>query len=356
MSPSTNLPTLLSLSPDTTWPRYPCYHEAMTDEAHKKYLADKHARMATPRGLLASYVQKAVGSQPEHIVRIIKGNDHEVYDVTTTHGTHVIVRIAREAEHRLEAEKWALDAARTQGVPTPQVYLLEPAEHDGASLMICIEEKIPGKSLDELIDAGEDVSTIIPQLGKVLGRIHGVKTEGFGYLQPNGKAWDIPWRKIMLDLLDKKEELLAMGHKESVPEDTIEAGLDILAKHTELYECDAPVLNHGDFIPAHILVEDNRITGVIDMQQCSGNHPIFDFATWEAETAEKYGIPAQLLFDTYPDRAVFHGKFDLLLNLTLLRHSLWMLMVESDNGNTTSVMAEKRNLAKAMKFFESDVA
>lgn len=322
----------------------------MTDKTHKQYLLDKHAKMVTPHRLIAAYVQKAVGSQSERMTRIIKGNDHEVYDVVTARGPHVIVRIAHETEHRLEAEKWALDAVRAKGAPTPKVLLLEPTEHDGTSLMICIEEKMPGKPLDELIAEGEDISATIPQLGDTLGRIHSVKTEGFGYLQPDGKGWDITWRSIMLDLIAKRQKLLKVATKENVPSSTIEDGLKLLGDHAKLYECDTPVLNHGDFIPAHILIEHNRITGVIDMQQCPSIHPIHDFATWEAEAAEKYGLPTQSLLDAYPNKAVFSGKFDLLLNLTLLRHSLWMLIVESDNNNSSSVEAVKGNLEKVLRF------
>lgn len=238
----------------------------MTNNAHKTYLADKHAKMVTPYELVVAFIQRAVGSQPEGITKIIKGNDHEVYDVTPARGSAVIVRIAHQTEHRLEAERWALDAARASGVPTPQVLLLEQTEFEGKKLTICIEEKMRGRSLDELMDAGEDVSAVIPQLGVLLGRIHTVKTEGFGYLQSNGKGWEIPWRKIMLDLMDEQEHLYAVAQQESVSQSAIETGLKILTKHSHLYECDTPVLNHGDFIPAHILVENNRITGVIDMQ------------------------------------------------------------------------------------------
>ena len=77
-------------------------------------------------------------------------------------------------------------------MPTPQVLLLEQTEFEGKLLMICIEEKMCGRSLDELMDAGEDVSEVIPQLEVLLGRIHNVKTEGFGYLLSNGKGWEIP--------------------------------------------------------------------------------------------------------------------------------------------------------------------
>lgn len=322
------------------------------DEAFQEWLTQKHSQLVTPRELVSSCVQKAVGSKPEHSTRIIRGQDHEVYDICTSDGQSVIVRIAHHEDHRLEAEKWALDAARQKGVPTPKVLLLEQVEHDGKTFMFCIEEKLPGRALNELIGEGADISAIIPQLGEALGKIHSVHTDGFGYLQPNGKAWDITWQSIMLDLIPKRQKLLATATREIVPSASIDAGLDILRSHTDLYKWNTPVLNHGDFLPAHILVENGRITGVIDMQQCSGNHPIFDFAWWEAEDADK--VPTRSILDNYPHKEWFGDKFELLLNLTMVRHSLWMLMVESDNGNKTGLDDVKSNLDKALRFFSGD--
>lgn len=39
------------------------------------------------------------------LVGFIKGNGHEVYDVAPARGSAVIVRIARQTEHGLEAER-----------------------------------------------------------------------------------------------------------------------------------------------------------------------------------------------------------------------------------------------------------
>ena len=319
----------------------------MKDSTFQTWLAQKHARLVTPSELIADCVEEAVGSRPKHSHRVIKGQDHEVYDVVTTAGQKVIVRIAHQEDHRLEAEKWALDAARTKGVPTPRVLLLKRLNSSGTSVMMGIEEKLPGTPLDELLDAGVDATAVIPQIGEVLGRIHSVKTDGFGYLQPDGKGWDITWRSIMLDLVPKEQELLQAAQSQGVPAEIINKGLRLLLGHSSLYEWLQPVLNHGDFSPGHILVDKNRITGIIDMQQCSGNHPIFDFAQWAALGIKQ--VSASQLLESYPHKAAFGGSFNLLLNLALLRRSLWMLLVDSDQGNATGVEEAKNNLFRTVE-------
>jgi hypothetical protein len=43
----------------------------------------------------------------------------------------LIVRISHKADPRFEAERWALNTARSAGVSTPHVLLVEQAEYDG---------------------------------------------------------------------------------------------------------------------------------------------------------------------------------------------------------------------------------
>src|SRR5262245_4473628 len=91
------------------------------------WLRQHYERMVTPRVLLDSMVLKAAGSVPASLRRIVVGQMNEVYDVATPGGAHVIVRVSHDENPRFEAERWALDAARRAGVPTPRVLWIEHA-------------------------------------------------------------------------------------------------------------------------------------------------------------------------------------------------------------------------------------
>lgn len=153
----------------------------------------------------------------------------------------------------------------------------------------------------------------------------------------------------MLDLIKKEDELLKASTKWCIPHAKVKEGLALLAKNTSLYDWNKPYLMHGDFGPPHILVNNDSITGVIDMQERSGNHPVFDFVHWET-TYGKY-IPLQKLIDSYSNKTIFDENFEPLFNLVLLRHCLWMLMVRVEHENPHGVVIFKRGIDKALKFF-----
>jgi aminoglycoside phosphotransferase (APT) family kinase protein len=218
----------------------------------------------------------------------------------------------------------------------------------------CIEEKLPGTPLDQLIKQGANVDQAISHIGELLSKIHSVKVNGYGYLQPDGSAWQMPFSRIMLDLNDKQDDLKKAAARWDVPLAKVETGLALLNSHIALYEWNEPSLTHGDFCPAHILVKNDSITGIIDMEECSGNHPVADFVWWET-TAGK-DIPIERLKKSYTNKLLFDENFDALFHLALLRHCFWMLIVRVDQGNEHAIDDFKHCIDKALKFFNHGTA
>lgn len=86
------------------------------------WLQSRHNQWNTPPHLINEYVRKATGSTIALSSRVMLGIDNEVYDVTTANNHHIIVRISHKDDPRFEAERWAMNAARHVGVPTPPCY------------------------------------------------------------------------------------------------------------------------------------------------------------------------------------------------------------------------------------------
>lgn len=321
----------------------------MKTEAFQTWLHDRHGKMMTPRHVVEAVVTRAVNSGVASLQRLIVGQENEVYNATTENGQSLIVRISHSEDPRFEAERWALNAARQYGVPTPNVFLVETADLEDRRVTFCIEEKLPGVSLEKLIESGTLPEQAIGEIGDVLSRIHRVKVEGFGYLQPNGNGWNIPFSHIMLDLLEKETDLHAAARHWGMPTGTVDAGLALLQKHTALYEWNTPFLAHGDFVPAHLLVNQDAISGVIDFQECSGNHPVFDFVLWKLHWGEV--VPVETLFASYGNKALFDAAFQALFSLALLRHCLWMLMVHREEENPQDVDVLKQSIGKVLASF-----
>src|SRR5579863_3885813 len=109
------------------------------------WLKARHNNWNTPPSLINEYVRKATGSAIAQASRVVLGLDNEVYVVTTTSHHPLIVRISHKEHSRFEGERWALNAARKVGVPTPHVLLIEQAAYDDTTVTFCIEERLPGK-------------------------------------------------------------------------------------------------------------------------------------------------------------------------------------------------------------------
>ena len=69
-----------------------------------------------------------MGVGVDSLKRIVAGEVNEVYDTKTKDG-NFIVRISRGEENRFLTEKWALNAARDVGVPTPQMFFIDEFEN-----------------------------------------------------------------------------------------------------------------------------------------------------------------------------------------------------------------------------------
>lgn len=315
------------------------------------WLQARHNHWNTPASLINEYVRQATGSAIAQASRVVLGLDNEVYEVTTSGHHQLIVRISRKENHRFEAERWALNAARLAGVPTPHVLLVEQAEYDDMTIMFCIEEKVPGKPLDVLLkeEITSDVSKAIDQIGEILGRLHSVRIDGFGYLQPDAKGQQTSFAEIMLMANERETELYEAASLWNVPAQKIMTSLEVLDTHRELYEFHTPVLVHGDFGPQHIFVEDDHISGVIDMQDCSGNHLVIDFVNWDAYYSEL--VPTSKLVSSYGNQVVFKESYDVLFHLVLLREALIMLMVNAARQNPHGVQGFITEMEHALKYF-----
>jgi aminoglycoside phosphotransferase (APT) family kinase protein len=315
------------------------------------WLQARHNKWNTPPGLINEYVRKATGAAIAQANRVIAGLDNEVYDVTSNRDHQFIVRISHKAHQRFEGERRALDAARKAGVPTPHVLLIEQAAYDDTMVTFCIEEKLPGAPLDVLLQDGpnSDVNKAIDQIGEMLSKLHSVKVDGFGYLQPDGKGEQASFAEVMLMANERQAELYEAAKKWNIPTTNITTGLELLRKHHELYQFTAPVLVHGDLGQKHILVAGDHISGIIDMQDCSGNHPAIDFVMWDAYWSER--IPTGRLVASYGNKSLFGGNYDTLFHLVLLRESFIMLMVHAVRENSNGIQDFIAGMKRALSFF-----
>ena len=85
------------------------------------------------------------------------------------------------------------------------------------------------------------------------------------------------------------------------------------------------------------------------MQDCSGNHPVFDFVSWDAYWSEL--VPTNKLLASYGNQSVFTESYETLFHLVLLRESLIMLMVHAARKNPNGIQGFITEMERALMYF-----
>ncbi len=193
----------------------------------------------------------------------------DVYKIERRNKLPLILKICERLNDYTSEVYFLQHFAKQISVPVIMKTLPPNKENHGAVLM----EYLPGNLLTpELI-----TKEIAFELGKVLATIHNNKADGFGYLN----------REIELDsnpTLHFKEKF-----QEGIDEcknhlsvDFISESCDYFNKSLGLLEkADGPCIIHRDFRPGNIIVENNKLRGIIDWSSARASFAEDDFCSIE---------------------------------------------------------------------------
>lgn len=254
------------------------------DENYQSFLENLHGKLNTSEGILEAVVKNAVGYGVKEKRKVVEGEVNEVYDITPTHGDNIIVRISRAENNRFEAEKWALDKCRDAGVPVPQIHLLSELETDKEKLHVCVESKIEGVSLQTLIKQNalsqNEIKELTISAGETLSKIHSIKTKGFGQINSSGVGKFETWSEYMLNHDKKRELVLEEARKIGVDDKLVQQAFAILDNNQDIYEHTDSRLAHSDYGIKHMLINNGKLNGIIDFENCRGADIAYDFSWW----------------------------------------------------------------------------
>jgi Ser/Thr protein kinase RdoA (MazF antagonist) len=173
------------------------------------------------------------------------GTSAAVWRVETGAGTRALRVLPPGREQALAREVGAMRAARASGAPVPAVLAVRLALERPAVLL----EWLPGRPLlEELGERPERAGTLLRAFGRTQGRIHRASPPADAEAAPD--SW-IHWAGAQDDALT------ARLRAEAAPE---------------------PKLIHLDYHPLNVLVEDGRVTGVLDWENARAGDPRADLA------------------------------------------------------------------------------
>ncbi len=248
---------------------------------YQKYLEEKHSKHRTPDDTINEIVEKITNSKVINKSRIVKGEDNEVYDVKASDDESYILRISRYRS--FDYEVWAMEKSRNEGVPIPNILGIGEKELELEKIYYCLLSKVPGKPLSESIKEYEDdhfKDTFI-SAGEILAKIHKIKTTGYWDIDPQGHGKMLNFESYANEILGKAEIFKEVAIKNNFNPEIIPELFQLLeADKNKLNDLDT-YLAHGDYSPKHIMVTEDKITGILDFGVCKSALIYHDFADWD---------------------------------------------------------------------------
>jgi aminoglycoside phosphotransferase (APT) family kinase protein len=291
---------------------------------------------------LKEIVQKAMGTNIEHVTRINKGQSNEVYFIDLK-GRSFVLRIAKGFDYDIFAvERWAMQEVSRRGVPVATILAQGSVVERDEVISYQIQEKLPGEPMDSLLAQGkvgrERSARLTEQAGELLAAIHSVSPFGWGRITtPNQGTYGSfeTWMLALQEDAEKFDQALAPFNTLGVPRfEEVWRALHYL----EAFVVRNPVLLHYDLTPDHIFVDsDDRITGVIDWGAVHSGDPVRDLVRWKYWNTYRFSI--DWLASSYGQSLVQSQGFEERLKLASIIDAL--LLLDSSTYTIPSVADAK---------------
>ncbi len=213
------------------------------------------------------------------------GNVNSIRVGVLESGKEVIIRCHPKGVRNgyFYAESLASQIALENELPAYKTYLIHELENE-SDISYQIIEKLNGNTVQfYLKEHPEMEEQLVIEMGKTMARLHKIKVNGFGPFD-NEQAKNGNLKGVHKSLKDSinagLEENLERLVTYNILTKEIADKMKTLFNDNELLNSDISVLIHNDFADWNLLTDSNKITGIIDWDECVGGHPIQEIACW----------------------------------------------------------------------------
>jgi Ser/Thr protein kinase RdoA (MazF antagonist) len=200
---------------------------------------------------------------PSEIHPVPDSYSSEVYRLTLEDGEDVVLKIPF---NKIKVSREYRMLTRLKGkLPVPEVlgYWEGDGEITGALLLSFI---------DGLPLSGEISDDMAYKMGKLLGRLHSLRAEGYG--DGIGESAEPEWWQGIKDRFTEWVE----DCRKIMPESELRQCINLFESiFTNLPPPDGPCVVHFDYRPGNILVRGSEIAGLIDFESARGGSADIDF-------------------------------------------------------------------------------
>jgi aminoglycoside phosphotransferase (APT) family kinase protein len=170
-------------------------------------------------------------------------------------------------------------AAGLPGVPAPAILGTDLAgEVVGRELVVMAY--LDGRALNEVAPALPDGvhRRIRHEVGAICARLHTLTGERFGYIRGERRHDGSSWRTAFLSMVD---DLVADARRIATtrPTRAEQIAAAIRTHADDLDQVAAPVLVHFDLWDGNVLIDDGRVSGIIDGERAFYGDPLAEFAS-----------------------------------------------------------------------------
>src|ERR1700751_5714221 len=224
----------------------------------------------------AIVVRSRLGLEPAEVRRFLTGLCHYVYSVTTSDRQKFVARIATPTTKRLLAGGiyWN-ELLRPMGVPLPRILAanLEPSE---IRFPFVVLEQLPGSDLCEIYPTltSPEKLEIVSEVVRIREKVSVLPEAGgfgFAYSYKETPAYRT-WEGAVSAILERAQQ--RMSHSGHPGGSYVERATQILNRYKAYFASVRPVPFLEDTTTKNVLVEQGRVTGVVDVDQLCFGDPL----------------------------------------------------------------------------------
>jgi len=224
----------------------------------------------------ARAVRWALGLEPGEISRFKTGLCHFVFAVETPAGQKVVVRIATSATQRLlEGGVYWNDLLRPIGVPLPRILAtaIEPSE---VQFPFVILEWLPGSDLGEIYRtlSSHQKLEIVGEVARIQEKVSFLSEgRGFGSAYSYSEPLEFrSWTVAVLALLERARQRMSQSANPGIL--YVRRTREILGRYEAYFAAVRPVPFLEDMTTKNVLVDQGRLSGVVDVDQLCFGDPL----------------------------------------------------------------------------------
>ena len=200
-------------------------------------------------------------------------------------GQEVIIRCHPKGVENgyFHVESFASSLAIENGIPAYKTYGIHDLQNED-DVAYQVIEKLDGDTVQfYLKQHPEQAPKLVYDMGKTIAKMHKIKVEGFGPFDneaaKNGtlKGLHSSLKSSINAGLDENLQRLVTYN---VITESVAKKIKDLFNNNELLNSDEAVLVHNDFADWNLLTDGEKITGVLDWDECVGGHPVQEIACW----------------------------------------------------------------------------